>query len=84
MSEWRGWLISVDSKTAAGRLSGSKIYAARIAHPDEAMSTVRKYAHIKDEHQAILVEVSAAHLISMKVPDKAVRRIISLRPRVGH
>ena len=34
MSEWRGWLISVDSKATGRRLPGSKIYAVRIADPE--------------------------------------------------
>lgn len=84
MSEWRGWLISVDSKATGRRLPGSKIYAVRIADPKSAMSAVRKYAHIRDEHQAILVEASVAQLRSMKVPDQRVRQIISMKPRVDH
>ena len=53
MGEWRGWLISVNSKQPSGGQPVSKLYAARIANPDAAMSAVRKYAKITDEHMQI-------------------------------
>ena len=42
-------MISVDSKRFSGSQPVTKIYAARIADPDAAMSAVRKYANISDE-----------------------------------
>jgi hypothetical protein len=35
MNEWRGWLISVDSKRPSGGHPVSKLYAARIANPEQ-------------------------------------------------
>lgn len=78
MSEWRGWLISVDSKRPSGGQPVSKLYAAQIADPERAMSAVRKYANASDEHMQILVETSVPQLRAMRVPDAKVRRIESV------
>ena len=77
MNEWRGWLISVESNSPSGDRPTSKIYAARIADPETAMSAVRKYANITNEKMQILVEVSVSQLRAMKIPDGKVRRIQS-------
>jgi hypothetical protein len=81
MSEWRGWLISVDSKRLSGSQPVSKIYAARIADPEAAMSAVRKYANVSDEHMQTLIETSVPQLRAMRVPDAEVRRIESVSKR---
>lgn len=82
MSEWRGWLISVDSKQLSGGQPVSKLYAARIADPEAAMSAVRKYASISDEKMQILVETSISQLRALRVPDGKVRRIESASKRI--
>ena len=82
MGEWRGWLISVNSKQPSGGQPVSKLYAARIANPDAAMSAVRKYAKITDEHMQILVEASVSQLRGIRVPDGKVRRIGSASNRI--
>lgn len=82
MSEWRGWLISVDLKQLSGGQPVSKLYAARIADPEAAMSAVRKYASISDEKMQILVETSVSQLRALRVPDGKVRRIESASKRI--
>lgn len=82
MSEWRGWLISVDSKQLSGGQPVSKLYAARIVDPEAAMSAVRKYASISDEKMQILVETSVSQLRALRVPDGKVRRIESASKRI--
>jgi len=79
MSEWRGWLISVDSKQLSGGQPVSKLYAARIADPEAAMSA---YASISDEKMQILVETSISQLRALRVPDGKVRRIESASKRI--
>jgi hypothetical protein len=81
MSEWRGWLISIDSKRLSGGQPVSDVFAARIADPEGAMSAVRKYANIRDEKMQILVEASVSQLMGMRVPDGKVRRIQSVSKR---
>ena len=81
MSEWRGWLISVDLKRLSGGQPVSKLYAARIADPEAAMSGVRKYANVSDGHMQILVETSVSQLRAIRVPDGKVRRIESVSKR---
>ena len=81
MSEWRGWLISVDSKPLSGGQPVSKLYAARIADPEAAMSAVKKYANVSGVHMQILVEISVPQLRAMRVPDAEVRRIESVSKR---
>lgn len=78
MSEWRGWLISVDSKQPSGGEPVCRLYAVRIADPEAAMAAARKYANVTDEHMRILVEISEAQLRAIKVPDGKVRRIESV------
>jgi pyruvate kinase len=73
-----GVLISVDSKRSSGGQSVSKLYAARIADPEAAISAVRKYANASDEHMQILVETSVPQLRAMRVPNAKVRRIESV------
>ena len=70
-------MISVESKRVVSSHPVSKVYAARIADPEAAMSAVRKYANIVDEKMQILIEVSVSQLRAMKVPDGKVRRIES-------
>jgi hypothetical protein len=81
MSEWRGWLISVDSKQPSGGQRVSELYAARIADPEAAMYAVSRYANVTDEHMQILVEISLSQLRAIKVPDRKVRRIESVSKR---
>ena len=75
MAEWRGWMISVDSKSSAHRSPLSAIYAAHIAEPDDAMAATIKYAGVSHEHCAILVELSASQLKGLNIPDRKVRRL---------
>src|SRR6516165_570570 len=75
VAEWRGWLISVDSKSPPYRSPLSTIYAAHIAEPEDAMAATIKYANVSDEHCAILVELSASQLKGLNVPDRKVRRL---------
>ena len=70
-----------NSKRLSGRRPVSKLYAARIADPEAAMSAVRKYANASDEHMQILVETSVPQLRAMRVPDAKVRRIKSVPKR---
>jgi len=78
MNEWRGWLISVDSKHPGDGQPVSQLYAARIANPEEAMTAVKEYANVSNEHMRVLVEISVSHLRALKVPDGKVGRIESV------
>ena len=62
---------------SSGDQPASKVYAARIADPEVAMSAVRKYANISNEKMQILVEASVSQLRAMKIPDGKVRHIQS-------
>jgi len=81
MSEQRGWLISVCSKRSNAAQPASKLYAARIADPEAAISAVRKYANASEGHLEIVVETTVSQLRAIKVPDGKVRRI---RPSSRH
>jgi len=79
MSERRGWLISVNPKRANSGTPMSRLYAARIADPEAAVSAVRAYAKISDGNLQIIVETSIAQLRAIKVPNGKVRRVRSVR-----
>ena len=78
MSERRGWLIAVNPKQVNSDSPTSRLYAARIADPEAAVSAVRAYANIRDANLQIIVETSIAQLRAIKVPNGKVRRIRSV------
>lgn len=81
LKEWHGWIISADASRCKDRQRKSRMFAARIADPDTAMSAVRTFGKIRDERLKVLAEVSMAEMNAMKVPDGKVRRIQSAPKR---
>ncbi len=75
MSQWRGWLISVESKRSRGGQPVSRMYADRIADPEAAMLAVKQYAVVTDENMRIVAEATLSQLEGLGAADGKVRRV---------
>ncbi len=79
MTEWRGWLVSVDIKQAVHGQPVVELYGAWIADPDAAVADIKSSRKDTDETVSILHEASTSILRGLRAQEgRALRLAASL------